>query len=79
MAAYQYSWEQHYLAAILETDNAKLPERIGKAHAVIASRQQELHSGHVGTPDEREALRDALERLGILRKERIEKFLGGSS
>ena len=35
----QYSWEEHDLMAILETDNTKLPERVGKAHAAIASRQ----------------------------------------
>ena len=73
----QYGWEEHYLAAILETDNTKLPEQIGKAHAAIASRQQELALNHGGTPDEQHALRDALKRLGILRKERIEESSSG--
>ena len=77
MAECQYPWEENYLAAILETDDAKLPERIGKAYAAIASRRQELDSGHLGTPDEQEALRDALKGLRILSKERIEVFSSG--
>ena len=29
-AEYRYPWEEHYIAAILETDNTKMPERVGK-------------------------------------------------
>jgi hypothetical protein len=78
MEALKYAWEETYVAAILETDNAKLPERVGNAHAAIASRQQELVSEHGGTSDEQHALRDALKGLEILRKVRIEEFLSGS-
>ena len=72
-----YSWEDHYLAAVLETDNASLPERVDKAHAAIVRRRQELDSDHGGTPDEQLALNHALHGLTVLKKERIEECLRG--
>ena len=70
-----YSWEEHYIAAILETDNAKLPELVDKAHAAIVRRRQELDSDHSGTPDEQLELNHALHGLTVLKKERIEVCL----
>ena len=72
----QYGWEEHYLAAILETDNTKLPERLDKAHAAIARRRQEL-SDHGGTTDEQRELSHACHGLTVLKKERIDDCLGG--
>jgi hypothetical protein len=70
-----YSWEEHYFAAVLETDNAKLPELVDKAHAAIVRRRQELDSDHSGTPDEQLELNHALHGLTVLKKERIEVCL----
>ena len=69
------SWEEHYFAAVLETDNAKLPELVDKAHAAIVRRRQELDSDHRGTPDEQLELNHALHGLTVLKKERIEVCL----
>ena len=74
----RYPWEEHYIAAVLETDDAKLPERVRKAHAAIASRRQELNSDHLGTPDEQRALRDAQKGLSVLSRERIGESSSGS-
>ena len=71
-----YSWEEHYFAAALETDNAKLPERLDKAHAAIARRRQELDSDHGGTAEEQRELSHALHGLTVLKKERIDDCLG---
>ena len=73
----RYSWKKHYLAAVLETDNAKLPKRVDNAHAAIDRRRQELDSDHGGTPDEQLALNRALHGLTVLKKERIEECLRG--
>ena len=73
----RYSWKEHYLAAVLETDNAKLPKRVDNAHAAIDRRRQELDSDHGGTPDEQLALNRALHGLTVLKKERIDDRLGG--
>src|SRR4030095_8546815 len=66
-----YAWEKQYLAAMFETDNTPLSERVYTAHAAIASRRQELALDHGGTPDEQRAIIDALQRLFLLSRERI--------
>lgn len=74
----QYPWEEHYIAAILETDNAKLAERVGAAHAAIASRRNELRMDHGGTPEEQHALSDAVSSLAVLKNERSDEPSGGN-
>ena len=66
-----YAWQKQYLAAMLETDNTQLSERVHNAHTAIASRREELALDHGGTPDERRALSGALQRLFLLSNERI--------
>lgn len=64
-----YAWNEPYLAAILETDDAKLPNRLETAKAAIDARLHELQSDHGGAPEEWQALSDALAGLTVLRRE----------
>jgi hypothetical protein len=69
--AQSYPWEKTYLAAILETDNAKLRERVEAANASIVARMDELRSDSGGTAQEQKALADALNGLKKLETERL--------
>jgi hypothetical protein len=60
-------WIEPYKAAILETDSTKLPNRIRTAKAAIDDRLHELQLHHGGTPEERQAISDALANLNVLR------------
>ena len=64
-----YVWEEVYAAAILETDDRKLPNRVQEAKAAIDRRLHELQLDHGGTPEERQAIGDALAGLNVLRRE----------
>ncbi len=64
-----YVWEESYKAAILETDDKKLPNRLHAAKGAIDVRLQEMQMDHGGTPEERQALTDALAGLNVLRGE----------
>jgi hypothetical protein len=64
-----YVWEESYKAAILETDDKKLRERLQAAKAAIDNRLHELQTDHGGTPEERQAISDALGGLNVLRSE----------
>jgi hypothetical protein len=64
-----YAWNEPYLAAILKTDDAKLPNRLKTAKAAIDARLHELQSDPGGTPEERQAINNALAALYVLRKE----------
>lgn len=64
-----YVWQESYRAAIIETDDKKLRERIQTAKAAIGNRLLELQLDHGGTPEERVAITDALDGLNILRRE----------
>jgi hypothetical protein len=65
----EYVWEEVYKAALVETDDGKLPNRIQAAKVAIDNRLYELQMDHGGTPEERQALSDALAGLMILRRE----------
>ena len=65
----EYVWEEVYKAAIVETDDCKLPNRIKAAKAAIDNRLHELQMDHGGPPEERQAISDALAWLLILRRE----------
>ena len=67
MKAY-YVWEESYEAAMLETDDKKLPNRLQAAKAAIDNRLHELQFDHGGTPEERQAITDALGGLNVLRR-----------
>ena len=64
-----YVWQGSYQAAILETDDKKLPYRLQAAKAAIDDRLHELQFDHGGTPEERQAITDALGGLNGLRRE----------
>ena len=69
--AQSYPWEKTYLAAILETDNARLRERMDAANASIVARLDELKRDSGGTALEQKALADALQGLQKLALERL--------
>jgi len=64
-----YVWEESYKAAILETDDTKLPNRLHAAKGAIDRRLQEMQMDHGGTPEERLAVTDALAGLNVIRRE----------
>jgi hypothetical protein len=64
-----YVWKESHQAAILETDDKKLPRRLQVAKAAIDYRLHELQLDHGGTPEERLAITDALGGLNVLRRE----------
>ena len=64
-----YVWVESYNAAVIETDDKKLPERIHVAKNAIDTRLHELQMDHGGTPEERLAITDALGGLNVLRRE----------
>jgi len=67
----RYVWEGLYEAAILETDDEKLPQRVRATKAAIDVRLQEMQLDHGGSPEERRALADALAGLIVLRRGRV--------
>ena len=71
--AKMYPWEEAYVAAILETDTMKLPERIGAAQGMIRARMDELNMDHGGLPAEQEAISAAIRGLELLERERLVK------
>jgi hypothetical protein len=65
----EYVWDEAYKAAILETDDKELPNRLRTAKSAIDKRLQEMQMDHGGTPEERHALTDALTALNVTRRE----------
>jgi len=63
-----YVWEEVYAAAILETEDTKLPDRLHVAKAAIDTRLHDLQLDHGGSPEEQQAIGDALAGL-VLRRE----------
>jgi hypothetical protein len=64
-----YQWQRPYITAILETDRSKLRQHIDAADAAIKAGIHELSRDHAATPEEREAIEDALTGLTVLRRE----------
>jgi hypothetical protein len=60
-------WGARYAAAVLEVDPVKFELRVRALEAVIRARQ--LLDGEVSS-EEREAMQDALDALGVLKRER---------
>ena len=67
-----YSWQGAYRAAILETDWTKIQERLQAAERAIDERERILSLDHGGTPEERQAIADALHGLTQLKTEIID-------
>jgi hypothetical protein len=64
-----YVWDEAYKAALLGTDDEKLPHCLRAAKAAIDKRLQEMQMDHGGTTEERQAISDALAALNVLRRE----------
>jgi len=64
-----HNWQESYRAAIVETDDQKLRERITAAKAAMDTRLHDLQMDHGGTVEERLAITDALDGLNVLRRE----------
>ena len=58
-----------YRAAMVEIECSQLPGRIEVAQQAIQHRLRDLEQDHGGTPEERQAISDALRGLDVLRKE----------
>ena len=58
-------WKSLYRAAILETDRRILPQRVSAAEQAVLARGREVFYNN-GTPEEQEALEDALYALRAL-------------
>lgn len=65
----EYPWQELYEAAILETEDAELIQRLPAAKAAIDARLQELQTDHGGTSEEQQALSAALVGLTVLRRD----------
>jgi hypothetical protein len=65
----EYVWHAAYKAAILETDWTKMQERLQTAESEIRKRQHVFSMDHGGTPEERQAIAEALRGLESLREE----------
>ena len=59
-------WRSLYKAAILESNKNLLPHRVSEAEEAVIERGREIFYGH-GTPEEKEALEDALYALRAFR------------
>jgi len=66
-----YKWFEPYKAALLETDWSKMPERIQAAEAALSQRERELDLDHGGTPEENQAIADAMRGLTALRNDAV--------
>ena len=72
----RYPWETNYLAAILETDDTKLPERIADANSAFSARL-EIMKKESSTAEEHQAISNALGSLKRVIQERLSKDSGG--
>jgi hypothetical protein len=65
----KYGWQELYATALLETDWSKMEEKIQVAENGIKARLHEFSMNHGGTPEENQAIEDALNGLTVLRKD----------
>ena len=65
----KYGWQELYATALLETDWTKIEHKIQAAENVIGARLHEFSLNHGGTPEENQAVEDALNGLSVLRKD----------
>jgi hypothetical protein len=68
----RYVWYEAYATAVLETDWTKVQERLQSAMSAIHERQRVLAMDHGGTPEERQAIADALNGMNALQTEAAE-------
>lgn len=60
------NWRDLYVAALFETDQSRVPNRIADAEKAIVARARELFSAGADTIEEDQALDDALYALRAL-------------
>jgi hypothetical protein len=65
----KYGWQELYATALLETDWSQIEKHIEVAEHAIRARLHEFSVNHGGTPEENQAIVDALNGLSTLRKE----------
>lgn len=65
----RYVWYEAYETAVLETNWTKMQERLRSAESAIEERQRVLSMDHGGTPEERQAIADALNGMRSLHTE----------
>jgi hypothetical protein len=63
------AWNESYSAAILESDWTKIQQRLQTAEREIQERQRVLSLDHGGTPEERQAIANALHAIAHLKTE----------
>jgi len=65
-----YEWEETFNTALMEKDRSKLPERIDAAQTALNRRLEEmkLNEGD-GSPEERQAIRNAQLGINLLKEE----------
>lgn len=71
-------WQRFYEAAVLETDWSKMEMRIEAAKSAMQERLHEFSMNHGGTPEENQALADALNALKVLRSD-LAMWQGGQN
>ena len=65
----KYGWQALYATSLLETDWSKIELKIQVAEKGIRVRLHEFSMNHGGTPEENQAIEDALNGLDILWKD----------
>ncbi len=65
---FHFSWEEIYMAALLETDSSRLPELLNVAAGTLWDRLL-LLTANRGNETEVGAVEDALGRLAVLKRE----------
>jgi hypothetical protein len=65
----RYGWEDPYVVAVLETDWTQIEQKIQIAEQGIKARLHEFSLNHGGTPEENQAIKDALHGFDCLRKD----------
>jgi hypothetical protein len=63
-------WQQEYLAALLELEPEKLPQRVEAAETAIFKRFQTISQGS-DSKAERQAIEDALASLRVLKRDNL--------
>jgi hypothetical protein len=71
----KYGWQVLYATALLEADWSKIGAKIQAAENGIRTRLDEFSMNDGGTPEENQAIQDALNGLDILRNE-VAAWLG---
>ena len=65
----EYGWKNLYQEAVLETDWSRIEERIQAAESAINQKLREFSLNHGGTPEENQAITNAVMALEALRND----------